>query len=224
MFTAYSILSPEEADGMVAQLVGLPWDEGKARTARLTGTIKKNRECDATNPVARALARTVGERLLANQQAQRDWLPAKLSGVRFNRYSDGGTYHRHTDSPMMGEVRTDMASTIFLSDPDSYEGGELCIEMSGQVFSHKGKKGDCVVYPCGAPHWVNPVTKGERISGFTWLQSFIQDAKKREVLKNVQKLCLFLEGEMDPADDNNEFRKRFVDAGQIHGDLMRMWM
>lgn len=224
IFKTYPILPPEEAGEILKQLLTLPWAEGKARTERLTGTIKQNQEADATNEIVRRLGKYVGEKVIHLEQLQRDWMPKKLSGVRFNRYEGGGTYSRHTDSPLMGEVRSDMACTIFLTDPNEYEGGELCVEIDGHVFSAKGNPGECVVYSCGYPHWVNPVTKGSRISGFTWLQSYVQDQKKREILKNVQALCLALEKEMKPEDNSDKFRKWYVDCGQTHGDLMRMWI
>lgn len=219
MFSAYSILDPEEAKGMLSQLKGLEWEQGKARTEKLTGTIKQNLEVKV-NDMSKAMAKYIGEKVLANKQVQKDWMPHKMSGIKFNKYAGGGTYNRHTDSPMMGEVRSDMACTIFLTDPDEYAGGELCMEVGGEVVQHKGKQGDCVVYACGQPHWVNPVTEGERVSGVTWIQSFIRDGKKRDILKCVQDLCFEIEDEMDGDD---KYRKWFVDVGQIHGDLMRQW-
>jgi len=224
IFTSHEVMSPEDAKGLLAQLLELQWEEGKARTERLTGTIKQNREVQMDTPIAKTLSKFVSDKWIGNEAIQRRWFPKKMAAVRFNRYAGGGTYHRHTDSALMGDVRTDLASTIFLSDPESYEGGELCVEVNGTIHSHKGKAGECVVYPCSYPHWVNPVTKGERISGFTWIESIFQNEKQREILRNVQSLCLALDEKMNPADESDPLRKLFVDAGQIHGDLMRMWM
>jgi len=203
----YRLISPEEADSIVSELKTLPWTQGRARTQEITGTVKNNLEVERCE-ISSRLSRKLGETVLFLPQIQKDWIPNKLSGIRFSCYKDGASYDRHTDSPMMGEVRTDLACTVFLTD--DYEGGELCIDGK----EYKGKKGECVVYSCGLPHWVNPVTKGERICGFTWIQSYIPDPKKREIVKAVHKLCFELESN----------RKLFVDCGQIHGDLMRMWM
>jgi PKHD-type hydroxylase len=205
-FKEYSLLSPEQVKEVLGELKD--WEEGKARTAELTGTVKRNLEIK--NP---DLGGNLSKILYSNSEFQMEWLPEKVWVFKFNNYKNGGTYQRHTDAPMMGEVRTDAACTLFLTD--DYEGGELCIEVGGEVLTHKGKAGTCVVYPCGQPHWVNPVTKGQRIAGITWIQSFIRDEKDRQILTNLKRAHRRLE-DLD--------RDLAVDVAQVHGDLMRKWM
>ncbi len=143
----------------------------------------------------------------------------------FNKYTGGGTYNKHTDAPFMHETRTDLACTMFLTDPDSYEGGELCIEQpNGAIIKHKGKKGDCIIYDCGAPHWVTPVTKGERICGIAWIQSNVRDPRKREVLHDMYTMCNEMEPLVDYKDEECKYRKWFVYLGKTHGNLMRFWV
>lgn len=221
-FHCYRLMPPEKAEEIRTQLLGLNWKQGQARTEELTGTIKKNLEIE-NSAMSNSLAKYVGEKIISHEQIQAKFMPKKLSGMKFNKYEHGGTYNRHTDSPMMGEVRSDLACTVFLTNPDEYEGGELCMEVDGERLELKGAQGECVVYPCGYPHWVNPVTSGDRVSGVTWIQSSIRDAKNREVLSNLQKLCYAVQAEANMEDDDDKCRGWMVDIAQIHGDLARQW-
>lgn len=224
LFHTYRLMEAEDAAKILELLKEQEWKQGKARTEALTGTVKQNLEITDNIPMVQAIARSIGERIRDLPDIQREWMPAKLAGVKFNRYEGGGTYNRHTDAPMMGDVRTDISCTIFLTPPEDYDGGELCMVVDGIEYRHKGQQGECVVYPCGHPHWVTPVTRGSRISGITWIQSFVRDPKQRKTLQNVLKVSTALEKRMNLDDAEDFHRELFVDVGQVHGDLMRMWL
>lgn len=224
MFKEYKVVTRKEADNMVEQIKDLDWEAGLARTKELTGTIKQNLELSREkNPIANSFSNILSRNIADHKEMGLDIMVNKISGVKFNRYESGGTYNRHTDSPLMKDVRTDFACTIFLSDPRSYEGGELCIEYPNKIYKTKGKKGYCAVYECGRPHWVTPVTKGVRICGFTWIQSFIRDPRQRLVLVNIKDIAFEAEQNIDYDNEECMNRKLFVDAGTIHAELMRMW-
>lgn len=123
-------------------------------------------------------------------------LPVNISSPLFNRYTDGGTYGFHVDGAVRREgndwLRTDISATLFLSEPDSYQGGELIIRDTYGQHSVKLPAGDMILYPSSSLHCVTPVTEGERLASFMWIQSMIRDDKKRAMLisldENIQTL------------------------------------
>jgi PKHD-type hydroxylase len=131
-------------------------------------------------------------------------LPAKILPPRFNRYENSGTYGNHIDNAIFNlpenqqAMRTDVSSTIFFSDPEEYEGGELIIEDTYGSHSVKLNAGDMVVYPGDSLHRVQPVTKGVRYASFFWAQSMIRQAHRRRLLWNldqsIQRLSMTEEG------------------------------
>ena len=124
-------------------------------------------------------------------------LPKTLSTPLFNRYQDNETYGFHVDGavrshPENGWMRTDLSATLFLSNPDDYEGGELLVNDTYGQHAVKLPAGDLVLYPSSSLHCVTPVTHGVRVASFMWVQSMIRDDKNRAMLleldKNIQSL------------------------------------
>jgi PKHD-type hydroxylase len=210
----HHLLSAEAAARVVAALQGIAWTEGRARTKELTGTVKRNEEILASDPLAKDLLTAIGQRLKAHPGVQIEVLPKAVHMPKFNRHRDGGEYRKHTDAPWMGDVRTDLSCTVFLTDPETYDGGELCIDTPHGLQRIKGQAGECYVYDCGSPHWVEPVTRGERICAVTWIQSRIRDKEKRRMLTSFRKLL----GEVEPV--NAEW---FMGFGQHYSALLRRW-
>jgi PKHD-type hydroxylase len=185
-------------------------EPGKASSRKATGTTKRNLELQDDNPVAKELLGEIAKALKAHALYSEHFV-SKLVRPKFNWYRDAGEYRTHTDASLMdGGIRTDLACTVFLTD--GYEGGELCI---GGV-EVKGKAGMCVVYDCGLPHYVKPVTEGDRISAITWMQSFIPDSNQRSILNSVhrvtQKFAQIGDQEM------------FAESGSAHERLFKLWM
>ena len=108
--------------------------------------------------------------------------PKAVRPVMISRYTTGMQYGTHVDDAIMGGVRTDISFTLFLSDPESYDGGELVMESTGGEQSYKLDAGSMIMYPSGALHRVEPVTRGARVAAVGWAQSQIRDAGKREIL------------------------------------------
>ena len=125
-------------------------------------------------------------------------MPEKIHMPRFNRYGPGETYGEHVDGSIMpmphrgGVMRTDLASTLFLSDPDEYDGGELAIETRFGLQHVKLAAGSLVLYPASSLHRVMPVARGERIAAICWIQSMIRDEHLRSTLfdldESIQRL------------------------------------
>jgi len=200
----YEIL-PEKEAVEIAKKVSLlkDWDQGKARTKELTGTTKQNEEI-----LSHSTLHDIGKLIAANSEFQLDCIPLKMHPPKYSRYKKGQHYKLHTDAPWMGQTRTDLSCTLFLSR--DYKGGELVIDGK----SYKGRPGEAIIYECGLPHEVLPVTEGERICVITWIQSRIRDPHKRKIVSDMRKFLANFE------DD----QKMFVQGGRIHSALLRMWI
>jgi PKHD-type hydroxylase len=112
--------------------------------------------------------------------------PKTIIGPQFARYEEGHTYGTHVDDALMGGTRTDVSFTVFLADPDSYDGGELVIETASGEEAFKLAAGSVVTYPSTTLHRVLPVTRGVRVAAAGWVRSFIRDAGRRELLYDLE--------------------------------------
>ncbi len=160
--------------------------DGRRTASGAARRVKANRQALATDPKAEALGRFVRQALERNALFQLYARPARWAKVLFNRYGPGEAYGLHLDDALMGgeaaRLRTDLSFTLFLSDPQDYEGGELVIDEAGGEQAVKPPAGAVVVYPTGALHRVQAVTAGERLAAVGWMQSLVRRADEREVL------------------------------------------
>lgn len=222
-FTLYDLYSEDDTAKILASVPEDHWKQGQARTPELTGTIKQNTEASSSgSDIVAGLCKAHARRLVADLGIKSQHLVKGVSPPKFNRYVDGNTYKRHTDSPVMAGVRTDLACTTFLSDPESYDGGELNIEdRYGGVQSIKGRIGQAVIYPCGQPHWVSPVSGGDRVALICWMQSYVRDEHRRGILSGMIRSLQKLE---PLSQDDDLMREVWTELGAAHADLFRMWM
>ena len=149
-------------------------------------------------------------------------LPLRVLPPRFNRYEGGGTYGNHIDNALFVipgtaiKVRTDVSTTVFFSDPDEYEGGELIVEDTYGHQSVKLAAGDAIVYPGTSLHRVNPVTQGTRYASFFWTQSLVKSDEQRRMLfdldQSIQQLSM----------DHPDHPRLSALSGTYH-NLLRMW-
>ena len=217
-----ALLTPEEVATCRQTLEQAPWEDGRATAGQLAAQVKHNLQL----PLASEAAKTLGEFLLTklahNPLYLSAALPLKVLPPRFNRYEGGGTYGNHIDNALFAlpgtasKLRSDVSTTVFLSDPDEYEGGELGIE---DTFGHQNVKlaaGDAIVYPGTSLHRVNPVAKGTRYGSFFWAQSLISSAEKRRLLFDLDQSIQALTADC-PAHP-----KISALSGTYH-NLLRMW-
>lgn len=183
-FTIPDLLSPVAVESLRSRLQSVALTDGKATAGWHAKAVKQNQQLDATQ--AKPLAQEVRQNLLSHPLLQAAALPRQIQTVRFNRYSDGMAYGRHTDNALMNGLRTDLSFTLFLSDPDSYDGGELVVEGVDSEQAHKLSAGSVLVYPSTSLHRVEPVTRGVRWAAIGWLQSKVRDAEKREILFELE--------------------------------------
>lgn len=168
------LLTPDEVRQCRLALLEAQWEDGLNTAGYLAAEVKKNQQLPLDNPVGKELGAQIMRRLAAHPQFIAAALPARILPPRFNRYEGGETYGNHIDNAIFNipgteqRIRSDVSSTLFLSAPDEYDGGELVIEDTYGSQEVKLAAGDLVVYPGTSLHRVNPVTRGLRLGAFFW--------------------------------------------------------
>jgi PKHD-type hydroxylase len=160
--------------------------DGRQTAGREARTVKRNEQVDRADPVLAEMQGLVTDRLVDNRLFAMATRPHVVRPPLFSRYEPGMAYGSHVDDAIMGGMRTDLSVTVFLSEPDAYEGGELVIESAGGEQDVKLPAGAAVVYPTTFLHRVAPVTAGERLAAVTWVRSLVRDAAARELLFDLE--------------------------------------
>lgn len=177
-----NVLSAADLETVRAALHRAHFVDGRTTAGFAARTVKNNTQTAGGDRAIETVRRLVTERILANEVFRLAVRPKALTPLMFSRYEPGMNYGSHVDDALMQGMRTDVSFTLFLSDPESYEGGELVIESAGGEDAVKLDAGALVAYPTTTLHRVNEVTQGERIAAVGWARSFIRDAAQRELL------------------------------------------
>ena len=195
MIVIPDVLNAEQIGTMRARLQAAHWIDGNATSGHQSARAKRNRQLAEGDPEAKALGDIVLDALAASPLFVAAALPLKVYPPLFNRYGVGEGFADHVDSAVRiragsdFRIRSDLSATLFLSDPSEYEGGELVAEGQAPV---KLAAGDMVLYPASTVHHVTPVTRGERIACFFWIQSMVRDGSARTMLfeldRSIQEL------------------------------------
>jgi len=197
------------------------WVDGKATAGEQSALAKRNLQIPVDSPLAREMGETILEVLGRTPQFISAALPLRVYPPLFNRYDPGMAFDTHIDNTIRfaGPVRfrTDVSSTLFLTDPDDYEGGELIIEDAYGEHAVKLPAGDMVVYPASSLHRVAPVTRGSRWSSFFWSQSMVRSDEQRSLLFGMDQAVQALSGRLGAGDP-----QVVALAGSYH-NLLRMW-
>jgi PKHD-type hydroxylase len=149
-------------------------------------------------------------------------LPKQVFPPLFNRYDAGMTFGAHVDNAIRGipnsgiRIRTDVSSTLFISDPGDYDGGELVVEDTYGIHSVKLPAGDMIVYPATSLHYVTPITRGSRIASFFWTQSMVRDESRRSLLFDMDMAIIKLT--RDHPDHES-----VVELTSVYHNLLRQW-
>jgi len=186
MLTIADALSPEDVARVREGLASAPFRDGRATAGAEARKVKANEQAAQDDPAVQALAKFVREALVRHPVFMGYARPARWSRLLFSRYGEGQQYGLHTDDPTMvaadgGRLRTDLSFTLFLSDPDTYDGGALLLDGLEGEREHRPAAGSVVLYPTGALHRVTPVTRGVRLAAVGWIQSVLRRADEREV-------------------------------------------
>ena len=193
LLTIPAVLTADEVADFRRVLDGASWVDGKVTAGYQSAVAKQNLQLPETAPEAREL----GDRVLSALQRAPLFLsaalPLKVFPPLFNRYGVGHAFGSHVDNairPVRGtphKVRTDLSCTLFLSAPDEYDGGELVIEDTYGAHAVKLAAGDLILYPASSLHLVRPITRGERVASFFWIQSMVRDDGQRTLLYDLDR-------------------------------------
>ena len=219
------LLTPEEVHRARAILAVAPWHDGRATSGEQAALVKNNEQLPEGCEETRLLQELVLRGLERHEVFFSASLPRQVSPPLFNRYGGtANTFGNHVDSAVRflrngaGRVRTDISCTVFLSAPESYDGGELVIE---DTFGEKRVKlaaGDMVLYPGTSVHRVLPVTRGQRVASYFWIQSMVRSDEQRRLLFDMDHHLRDLRtrlGETDPA---------CIGLTSTYHNLLRAWL
>jgi PKHD-type hydroxylase len=215
------VLETSQVERMRQRLDGASWVDGRETVGAQGGQVKRNQQLPDTSTLRRELGAEVLAALAGNALFHAAVLPARTLPPRFNRYQGGGEYGRHVDGAMMaldggGWLRSDVAGTLFLSEPDSYDGGALIVSDTYGEHEVKLPAGDLVVYPADSLHRVEPVPRGARLAAFFWAQSMVRDVQRRRML-------LELDASVRKLTAANADRDALLQLTNLYHNLLRRW-
>lgn len=214
------LLKPQDLLQVTTLLQQIPFEDGRNTASGTAKEVKNNMQATRDeNPYKRQVQQIVFAAVAGHPLVQTAIMPKNILPPIISKYSNGMEYGWHTDSPVMTidyTVRADLSMTLFLSDPETYEGGELVIHTPSGFVNYKLNKGDAVIYPTTRLHCVNPVTEGERVACVTWIQSLVKDTEKRELLFQVKTIQENIAAKDLKSDEN-------LLLLQVYSNLMRMW-
>jgi PKHD-type hydroxylase len=182
------VLTRDQAAKARQLLEETEWLDGRVTAGPQSSRAKHNLQLGEETPLARELGDQILAALQRNSLFMSAALPLKVYPPMFNRYSGGHSFGSHVDNAIRQvpgtphRVRTDLSATLFLVDPDEYDGGELVVEDTYGMHSVKLPAGDMVLYPSTSLHHVTPVTRGARVASFFWIQSLVRDDGRRTLL------------------------------------------
>ena len=200
------------------------WQDGVDSAGTLARRVKSNLQLSDQTEVAISLGNHLLRNLGSHPLFISAALPRKIYPPKFNRYQDGGHYGTHIDSAVMHlpgtnlHLRSDLAATLFLCEPDEYDGGELEIESEFGVQAIKLGAGDMVLYPASSMHRVMPVTRGARVASFFWIESLVQDDGERTLLFDLDQAIQHI-ASASTLDDKN-----LLKLTGVYHNLLRRWV
>lgn len=214
------LLPEREVQGILAALADEEFQDGRLTTANAAPLLKNNREMRA-GATRERLGKIVLQALQTNPTVQSTALPSRYSFPKFSKYGPGMYYDFHTDAGILNlglpsALRTDLSCTVFLSDPASYEGGELTIRAAAGTSPWKLPSGSALLYRTSDLHRVEAVTQGVRAVAVLWIQSYIRDAHQRDILARLNTVCQTL------SQRNADRTEADLVSNSIH-DLIRLW-
>lgn len=215
------VLTKDQVARFRQTLAATPWVDGKVTAGEQSAQAKRNLQIPEDSPAARELGEIILGALGRHETFVSAALPLRVFPPLFNRYDPGMGFDTHVDNSIRfaGPVRyrTDVSATLFLSEPDEYEGGELIIEDTYGEHAVKLPAGDLVLYPSSSLHRVAPVAAGSRWASFFWMQSMIREDARRALLHDMDNAIRALSTQVGQTDPSV-----VALAGTYH-NLIRMW-
>lgn len=223
LVTIPDVLKPDELAHIRRVLESTEWVDGRVTAGDQAVKVKKNLQVPIDAPIAQELGQIILRALGANPTFMTATLPLRVLPPMFNRYDEGMTFGAHVDGairaiPGTGQrMRTDVSSTLFLTPPEDYDGGELVVHDTYGTHAVKLPAGHMVIYPATSMHSVTPVTRGSRWASFFWTQSMVKDDWKRHMLYDLDMSIMSIRSRL-PDDD-----KAVVGLTAHYHNLLRSW-
>lgn len=198
------------------------WVDGARTSGAQAAQLKHNLQFPADSPAFAGLSQRVADALARHPLFVSAAMPRHMLPPMFNCYRGGGQYGNHVDNALQRDrfsgvqVRTDVSTTVFLSEPEEYEGGELIVEDTYGEHEVKLSAGDAIVYPSTSLHRVEPVTAGARIAAFLWTQSWVRDDWQRKMLFELDMTILKLRGQLGDSEE-------VLSLTSHYHNLLRQW-
>jgi len=216
-----NVLAPAQVAEIRHKLETSAWTDGRETVGHLGAQAKHNQQLPEASPLRRELGETILLALARHPLFFSAALPLKYLPPRFNRYANGGTYGFHVDGAVMNlaqgeQLRSDLSCTLFLNEPDEYEGGELVIADTYGEHQVKLPAGDLILYPSSSLHQVTPVTRGARLASFFWVQSMVRDDGRRRMLFEM-------DASIETLRRGNADADAVLQLTGIYHNLLRQW-
>jgi PKHD-type hydroxylase len=218
------VFTKDEVAVLRGKLDAGPWADGNMTSGHQSATAKRNLQLPEDSAEAKEVSALVVQALNANPMFVAAALPHTVFPPLFNRYEGGGEFGTHVDNAIRQQrgggalrIRSDLSATLFLSEPEDYDGGELVIEEMYGPQTVKLPAGDLVLYPSKSLHRVTPVTRGARVSSFMWLQSLVRDDADRETLFRMDVAIQRVALEKGPKD------QAVIELTGVYHNLLRRW-
>ena len=216
------VLDPDQVAQARDQLDAAEWVDGRVTAGHQSALVKENLQLPEDHPVAREVGAMILEALQRNALFVSAALPLRVFPPLFNRYQGGHAFGNHVDNAIRQiagtafRIRTDLSATLFLAEPDEYDGGELIVEDTYGVHSVKPPSGHLVLYPATSLHHVRPVTRGARVASFFWIQSMLRDDGDRTLLFDLDTAIQRLTVDMPD-------HPAAVQLTAVYHNLLRRW-
>ncbi|MFV5362452.1 Fe2+-dependent dioxygenase [Acinetobacter oleivorans] len=218
-----NVLSKEQVQYFRNEMEKIEWVNGKVTAGTLSATVKRNQQLPEDHPLTHHLSNIILEALGTHPLFLSAAIPLDIIPPLFNRYENQESFGFHVDNSIRRirgtneRLRTDLSCTLFLSEPEEYEGGDLVVEDTYGYHEVKLPAGDMILYPSTSLHEVTAITAGCRIASFFWVQSMVRDDAERHMLFNLDQTVQNLR--MQLGDNHNEVIK----LTNIYHNLMRKW-
>ena len=218
-----NVLSKEQVAEFRQMMETANWVGGKVTAGTLSASVKQNQQLSEQDPLTHHLSELVIQAIWKNPVFQAAALPCQIIPPLFNRYDEHESFGFHVDNSIRlirgtaQQMRTDLSCTLFLSEPEEYDGGDLVIEDTYGYHEVKLPAGDVVLYPATSLHEVSSIIRGTRFASFFWVQSMIRDDAERHMLFNLDQSIQSLR--MQLGDQHEEV----VKLTNLYHNLMRKW-
>lgn len=227
LITIEDVLTKEQVAEARRQLLAAGWIDGRVTAGYQAQEVKRNAQIAEGSPVHTAVGEVVLQGLARSSRFMSAALPLRVFPPMFNSYAGGQTFGTHVDTAIRQDVRTgqrirtDLSATLFLTEPEEYDGGELIVEDSYGTHAVKLPAGQMVLYPATSLHRVDPVTRGARISSFFWVQSMVRDDGQRTMLFDldtaIQRIAASGSAKADGVKESR------VQLTGVYHNLLRQW-